>query len=538
MGMRTKIKDGLLQENSRTTNTLFNFASSVGGELLTIVVSFVVRTVFIHTLGKQYLGINGLFSNILSMLSLAEFGVGAAIIFKLYDPIAKDDKHRITVLMKFYKTIYRYIGLVVFILGLIMIPFLPMLVKDYDKLAQMNINAVVIFLLYLFRTVASYLFFAYKSAIVKAHQKEYILTLVSYFFTLLTGFLQILSLLIYPNFMVYVGISVFDVILKNIVCARISDKMYPYINDPTAEKVPRKEFFSLLKDCSALFIYRLNGVVLKATDNIVLSKFMGLGMVGLYSNYALFYTTLNTLYSKIFNSVSHSLGNLHTTKNLPHEYKVYKAVNLITMIMGGTAGVGLAVCADEFVRLWIGQEWVIPQPFSILLGVESMTLALRFAVGKYRSTMGLFQQAMYRPLFSMIINLVLSVVLVKYWGICGVLVGTIAADWLTTMWYDPLIIHKYGFQGAFRPVFYFLRLFAYVGIVAAVCALDLFICAHLLNGLGWISLILHAAICLVSVPAVLIGIFHKTEEGQYVWKLIRGYMRKIGRKRKKRKKKA
>ncbi|MGX8704182.1 MAG: lipopolysaccharide biosynthesis protein, partial [bacterium] len=120
--------------------------------------------------------------------------------------------------------------------------------------------------------------------------------------------------------------------MKNIVCARISDKMYPYINDATSDKIPRKEFFSLLKDCSALFIYRLNGVVLKATDNIVLSKFMGLGMVGLYSNYALFYTTLNTLYSKIFNSVSHSLGNLHTTKNLPHEYKVYKAVNLITMI--------------------------------------------------------------------------------------------------------------------------------------------------------------------------------------------------------------
>ncbi len=532
MGVKKKIKQGLLQENSRTTNTLFNFVSSVGGEFLTIVVSFIVRTVFIHTLGKQYLGINGLFSNILSMLSLAEFGVGAAIIFKLYEPIAKDDKHRITVLMKFYKTIYRYIGLVVLILGLILIPFLPTLVKDYDKLAGMNINAVVIFLLYLFRTVASYLFFAYKSAIVKAHQKEYILTLVSYFFTLLTAFLQIISLLICPNFMIYVGISVADVIVKNIVCARISDKMYPYINDPTADKVDKKEFFGLLKDCSALFIYRLNGVVLKATDNIVLSMFMGLEMVGMYSNYYIFYTTLNTLYSKIYNSVSHSLGNLHTTGNLKHEYKVYKAVNLITALLGGTAGVGLAVCSDEFVRLWIGESWVIPQPFSILLGVEAATLALRFAVGKYRSTMGLFQQAMYRPLFSMLINLVLSVLLVKYWGICGVLVGTIAADWLTTMWYDPLIIHKYGFRGAFRPSGYFLRLFAYVAIVAGVGALDLFICGHFLTGLGWLTVILHALICLVTVPAALIGIFYRTEEGRYVWRLILRYLKKIRKKRK------
>lgn len=535
MSVKKKISKSFLQENSRTTNTLFNFASSVGGELLTIVISFVVRTVFIHTLGKQYLGINGLFSNILSMLSLAEFGVGAAIIFKLYDPIAKDDRHRIAVLMKFYKTIYRYIGLVVLLIGLCLIPFLPLLVKDYDRLAQMNINAVFIFLLYLFKTVSTYLFFAYKSAIVKAHQKEYILTLVSYFFTIATAVVQIVLLLIYPNFMIYVGISVADVIIRNIVFAKISDRMFPYINEPTTDKVEKKEFLGLLKDCSALFIYRLNGVVLKATDNIVLSIFRGLEMVGMYSNYYIFYTTVNTLYTKIYNSVSHSLGNLHTTGNLEHEYRVYKAVNLITAILGGTAGVGLAVCMDEFVLLWIGEAWVIPQPFSILMGIEAATLAFRIAISRYRSTMGLFQQAMYRPIFGMVINLVVSVILVRNWGICGVLVGTIVADWLTIMWYDPLIIHKYGFKGAFRASGYFFRLLMYVCIVGGVGALDLFVCTHFLTGLGWISVILHGLICLVSVPCALILLFRGTDEGRYVWRMLLGYARKIRKRGKKKK---
>lgn len=285
--------------NSRITNTFYNFTSSIGGQLLTIIMQFAVRSVFINTLGKSYLGINGLFSNILSMLSLAELGVGSAILFKLYEPIAHDDHHRIALLMKFYKNAYWVIGLAVAAIGICLIPFLPNLINDYDKLEALHINAAFIFLLYLLRSVSTYLFFAYKSAIVKANQKEYLLNVISYVFTVGAGIVQIIFLWIWPSFEVYVLLSVLQIIFQNVACAYLSDKMYPYINEKTSENIGIGEVKEIFKDCAALFLYKLNGVVLKATDNIVLSMFMGLDMVALYSNYYVFYTSINTLFSKI-----------------------------------------------------------------------------------------------------------------------------------------------------------------------------------------------------------------------------------------------
>lgn len=515
------------KSNSRTTNTIYNFTSSIGGQFITIVMQFIVRTVFIHTLGKSYLGINGLFSNILSMLSLAEFGVGSAILYKLYDPIAKNDHKRIALLMKFYKKVYRVIGIAVALIGVLLIPFLPKLISDYDKLTSLNINAVFIFCLYLLKSVSTYLFFAYKSAIIKADQKEYLLNIISYGFTIALGIAQIFLLTVTKNFNYYVISMVIQVIAQNIVCAKLSDKLYPYINEKTNERISNNEIKEIFKDCGAIFLYKLNGVVLKATDNIVLSAFVGLDIVALYSNYYVFYTTIQTLFSKIYNAVSHSLGNLHTGNNIKHEYEVFETVILISVILGGTAGVGIAVCADEMVNNWIGNDWVIPQPFSLLMGIEVYTMSIRYALTKYRNTMGLFQQAKFRPLVGMLINLVVSIWLVNYWGICGVLIGTIVADWSTFMWFDPLIIHKYGFNDYQSVNRYFLKCIQYVAAVSLVLLADYYICSKFLTGYGWISAFLHAGICAITVPVALIVISLKTYEGKYILGMLKKVTKSI-----------
>ena len=517
------------KSNSRTTNTLYNFISSIGGQLLAIIMQFVIRTVFIATLGKSYLGINGLFANILSVLSLAEFGVGSAILFKLYDPIAKQDHHRITVLMKFYKSVYRFIGIGVAAIGLCLIPFLPNLISDYSKLQELHINAPLIFCLFLFKSVSSYLFFAYRSAIIQANQKEYYINIISYFFTIGAGIVQIICLLLFRDFILYVLISILQVVGQNLACAVLAGKLYPYINDKTEDKIEKKEIKGIVKDCGALFLYKLNGVVLKATDNIVISMFVGLETVGEYSNYYIFYTTINSLFANVYNSVSHSLGNLHTGNDRKHEYKIFEASILITAILGGTAFIGIFVCADELVKSWIGSDWVLNQPFAFLMGLEIYTLAFRIALSKYRTTMGLFQQAKWRPLFGMIINLVVSVALVRIWGICGVLVGTIVADWTTMMWYDPIIIHKYGFEGEKSVLVYYKKFVQYFVTIIILGFVDYFICSNVFLGYGWLSFFIHAIICGISIPTVLIIVSSKTDEGHYVLKLINSYIKKIKR---------
>ncbi len=516
------MKVNLSKQNSRTVNSLLNFISSIGGQLLNIFVQFIVRTVFIRTLGKSYLGIGGLFSNILSMLSLVEFGVGSAILFKLYEPLAKHDEKRINILVHFYRKVYFFIGIAISCIGICLIPFLRFLIKDYDRLLGLNINVVVIFLMYLFKTVSSYLFLAYKSSLIKADQKEYLVNAITYFVTIITAMIQIMVLLIYPRFEVYVLISILQVIFQNLVCAILANKMYPFITEKVNETLDKKEIIEVVKDCSALFLYKLNGVVLKATDNIILSAVCGLDTVALYSNYYVFYTSINTLFSKIFNSISHSLGNLHTTHDVKHEYEVYEVINLLAIILGGTAGVGIFVVSNAAVSAWIGDEWLLEQPFSLLMGIEIVGLVLRQPMNKYRATMGLFQQAKYRPVAGMIINLVVSVALVSKWGICGVLVGTIVADWTTIMWYDPIIIHKYGFKNAYSPVRYFSKLFKYLAIVSVIGALDYMLCVKFIGGRGWIPVFIYASIVVVTVPTAILAVTIKTHETQFLLNKVRG----------------
>lgn len=509
------------KNNSRTKNTIYNFASSMIGQIITVVMQFVVRTVFIQTLGKSYLGISGLFSNILSMLSLAELGVGSAILFKLYKPIAEKDEKRINILIQFYKKVYVFIGITVATIGIILIPFLRFMVNDYEKLELLGINAIFVYLLYLLQSVSSYLFFAYKSAIVKADQKEYILNIVTYISTIICSIIQIVILKVFNNFELYILILVFSTIIQNIVNAVVADKLYPFIKNKEKEKIEEKEIKEIFKDCGAIFLYRLNGVVLKATDNIIISIFLGLEMVGMYSNYYVLYTTINTILTKIFDSVTHSLGNLHTGKNLEHEYKIFKTVNFIAVILGATAGIGIFCVSNEFIKAWIGENWVFMQPFALLMGIELYTLSIRIYLSKYRNAMGLFQEAKYRPLIGMLINLIISVILVKVWGICGVLIGTIVADWTTLMWYDPLIIHKYGLKNIVPVNKFYKKNILYVAITIIIGTINYIICNNILINYGWLSVIGHAIICAVSVPLIFIIIFKKEDETEFIFLLLR-----------------
>lgn len=511
---------------SRTKNSIFNFITGMGGELVGIILQFVVRTVFIHTLGKQYLGIGSVFSNILSMLSLAELGVGSAILYKLYQPIAEEDQQRITVLMHFYRRVYRWIGLVIGCIGLLMIPVLPYLVKDYGKLAALQINPVFIFLLYLFRTISSYLFFAYKRAIIKANQQEYIVNLVKLGGTIISSIVQIILLSTARDFTLYVGVLILTTIGENIAIAIIANIRYPFINEKDSERLSKEEIKGVVKDCYALMIYKMNGVVLKATDNLVLSSFLGLDYVALYSNYYIFYTHMGTIMNRVYGSVVHSLGNLHVTNKGHKEYDVFILMNFITAVIGATACIGLFCVADELIDVWVGSGWVLQQPFSALMGLEIYTLAVRHELSRFRNSMGLFQQAKYRPVAGMVINLVVSVILVRYWGICGVLVGTIAADWLTIVWYDPIIIHKYGFK---KPEYirgYFVRYAAYTLLLVLSGAICYLICTHVLSGLGWLSVVAHTVFCALLVPLIYILAVWNKPTGKFARAMLMKILRK------------
>ena len=518
----------VIKESSRTQNSVLNLTTGIFGQLLLTVLRFVTRTVFISTLGKTYLGISGLFSDILSMLSLTEFGFDLAINYKLYKPLADHDEHRVRILMKFYKHAYRVVGSTMLLLGLCLIPFLPILIRDYDSLSVLKINATLVFLLYLCNSVSSYFFFAYRSAVLKANQKRYIIEIADSFFTLAMNITQICVLIFLKDFIIYTAIAIVFTFLKNLINAYISTRLFPQFFIKETDRLEKSEVLGLLKDCGALFVYRLNEVVLKATDNIVLSSFIGLKSVGLYSNYLIFYTTIKLFLGRLYTAITASVGNLFATeKSIEKRYNFFEFMNYVTIIFYGTAAIGIAVCANEMILVWIGDQYVLAQPVAILIGIEILFRGLQVNLSQIRNTSGVFRQMWYRPIISVLINIIVSVALVRIWGINGVLIGTISSILLTDFLFDPSLILKYSFK-KIKPVsVYYKKNILYFLILIAIYYVNNFICKQFFTGYGWVSIIVHSIIVAITVPSIFIILFWNTSECKYFVQLIKRIFRKI-----------
>ena len=518
--------------HSRTRNSVLNVVSGTGGMLLSIALRFVCRTVFIYTLGKVYLGINGLFSDILTLLSLTELGFDTAISYKLFKPLAEGDEHRVRVLMKFYKQAYRAVGTVILVLGIGLIWTLPYLIKDYGSLEALGINAVLIFLLHIARSVSSYWFFAYRSAVLKANQQRYILDVVDSGIAIVTNLTKILVLWLLKDFVIYTATVIFFNILRNLVNAVIATRFYPQFFAKERDSLKREEIVGLLKDCGALFLFKVNNVVLKATGNTIVSYFLGLVYVGLYSNYLLFFLTLKNLFDRIYAAINASMGNLFATADLDKRYRFFQVMNFLSIVIFGTACLGVALCADELIACWVGEDYVIKKPFAILVGLEILFHGMMIHLGQIRNVSGIFRQMWYRPLLSVLINLGASIALVRCWGIHGVVCGILIANLTTNLLFDPILIHKHGF-GSYRLLAgYYVRNAAFLLLLGLIGCGDYWLCKLVMPGGGWTACIIHLLMVTLSVPVVFVGVYRKSEECHYLVHLFGTQVQKIRGKRK------
>ena len=515
-----------MNTNSRTKNSLINLVTGIGSNLLLTVIRFVCRTVLIGTLGSAYLGINGLFSDILSMLSLTELGLDVAMNYRLYKPLAENDLPRIRALMKFFRYAYVGVGLAILTLGAILIPFLPALIKDYDSIIELGLSPVLIFLLFLSQSASSYLFFASRNAILKANQQEYVLSIVGFISQFVLNIVQIITLVLFKSFIIYIALAIGFSILSNFFIALIAKKRYPEAFAKSGDRLSLSEIKALFKELGGAFIYKLNNTVLRGTDNLIISSFIGLSVVGIYSNYLLLFTTIKTILDRFFGSFRASLGNLYAKESIEKQYSFFEICNFLAYILFGTAGVGVAVCTDELLVAWIGEGYVIAQPLALLMGAQLVMLGIKTSLGQIQYVTGTFRKTWFRPFISITINLALSLVLVKYIGIYGVVLGTLCADIFADFLIDPAVIHKHSLQG-YKSVFtYYAKQLAYMLLLAVVGVADYFICSFLLVGYGWLSVIVHIIICGLSVPCVFGLVFFKTHECQRLLTLAKGLVKR------------
>ena len=498
-----------MKKLSRTEYSLLNMATGIIGYGINTVIGFICRIVFVRTLSAEYLGISGLFINILSMLSLAELGISSAITFALYKPISEDDEEKISSIMRFYRMAYMVIGIVVAIVGLALLPFLDVIIKDAPDIKE---NIYLLYLLYLFNTVISY-FYSYRQSLLTAMQRQYIVTGYNYIITITQSILQIVFLLITKEYLIYLLIQIVGGITYNIWVSAKTAKDYPYIKNKNARKLSRTETRDLLKNIKALAVNKLSGILVNSTDNIAITYFHGLSSVGYASNYTLFSTTLNQLITQLFNGLTGSVGNLNASTDEDTRYHFFEALNLANFWLYGWAAIGIAVVSGDFVSLFYGSEYVMEMKIPIILALNFYSIGMLHAVYTYKSTLGLFHYGQYLLFLTGIINLIFDVIFGRIWGTFGIYLATMIARVMTNLWYEPYAVYRYGLKRS--PILYVKRYLIFAVILSFTGGVCYLLCSFFhFPIIG--NIIAKMLICSIVPNTFFFLCFRKTSEFEYL----------------------
>ena len=484
------------------------------------VLGLICRMVFTKTLNADYLGINGLFSNILSMLSLAELGIGTAIVYALYKPLAENDEAKIATLVQFYGKCYRVIGAFVGAMGLAMLPFLDVLVPNQPDIKE---NLSLIYCLYLFNTASSY-FFSYRGSLISASQRHYIVMGVSYIVTILESAVQIGWLLLTHEYMGYLVIKIVGVFIYNVTISQIAKKQFPYIAGKSIAPIEKSEKTKLIRNVRALVIWKISGLLVNSTDNIIITHFDGLVAVGLTSNYTLLSGTLSSLLSLLFDSLKPSIGNLNALESKEKRMTMFYNINFANFWLYGWATIGIALVSSDLVGLLFGERYVLPVQIPLILSLNFYMVGIQNTVWSFQNAMGLFRQGRYLLFGTAALNLTLSIALGKVWGLFGILFATAISRLLTNYWYDPYKVFKHGFGESVFP--YYVRRFCYMCILAFTCGICYFICT-VAHWSALVNCIYKFFICSIVPNGVFLLLFHKRPEFQYFAAMPRRLLEKI-----------
>lgn len=504
-----------MKDKSRTFNSIRNIIFSVGVQIGTILITFISRTIFIKILGSEYLGINGLFTNVLTILSLAELGIGNAIVYSMYKPIANKDEDKIAALMNFYKKIYRIIAIIVLVLGIIIIPFLKYIINTETEIEHLYLY----YILFLTNTVSSY-FFIYKSSMIIADQKLYIQKAYHFIQIIVQFILQVIILLITHNYTLYLVAQILCTIGNNIALSKKADKLYPYINNKVS--LSKDEIKGIRSNVSAMFIYKVSGTILNNTDNILISIIVGTIWVGYYSNYYMIVSAILTMGNLLFSSITASVGNLNTTSNTEKQEKIFSQLNLMAYIIFGIFTIGLGNLFKDFIILWIGKEFLLDSLSVMSIAVNFYIQGVLNPTWIFRDTTGLFKDTKWVSVILAILNLILSVVLGKIIGLSGILLATSISRILTTYWYQPYMLYKKIFKKSSKK--HFIRQFKYI-ITLIITFIVVHMVLMLLPQISIPMFILKGIISVCITSVILIVVVIKDDETK---EIFNKYVKPIG----------
>lgn len=484
----------------RAKNSIRNVKFGIINKVLMILFPFFVRTVFIKTLGVKYLGLNSLFSSILMILNLTELGFSSAVVFCMYEPIAKKDYASVNALLFFYKKVYFYIGIIITFVGCLIIPFLDKLISGgYPQ----DINIVIVYLVYLFNTVISYFFYGYKSSLISAYQREDVISKINLLMMSIMYIIQIIFLLICKNYYLYIIIMPVFTILNNFRISIIVNKMFP-MHKPVG-KLSKKYRTEIKEKIKGLIIFKLCYVSRNAFDSIFISYFLGLVDIAIYNNYYYILNAIVGITTVFTSSVLSGVGNSVVLETEEKNYKDMLKMNFIYMWLCGWFTVCLLCLYQPFMKIWVGSELMYPMSCVILFCLYFYVLKLGDVRYIYEQAKGLWWEYRFRSILEAVCNIILNYFLGKYFGIIGIIVATICTIFFINYIYGTRIIFKQYFIHESEYTFLFQNL-CYTVCTILVCIVTYFICYKFIFIKN--SIFFQMLICTI-VPNFMYFIFYK-----------------------------
>ena len=509
-----------MDNQSRVKNTIRNIFFGYLGTLITSLLGFVSRKLFILKLSDTLLGVNGFYTGILSTLSLAELGIGTALNFSLYKPIAEGNTEEIKSYMALYKKAYRIIALVVAVIGVMLIPFLRLMASGASSVSDRDL--ICYYLIFLFNSATSYLV-AYKYSLVNAEQKTYIQTNIITITKMISVTMQIVVLFLTSSFYAYLLTDLFIGTVQKIFVSKYLGKMYPYLEEKDVKPLTKKQKDEVKDKTSALLWLKIGDTARLQTDSVIITTFIGVLTTGVVDNFNMVINTVSSFVNTIFNSALPGFGNLIATESRNKQYEMFKVYRFFAVWIYGFSAVGFYILLSPLIQILYGQKWSMGANIMVWIIIEYYLKGERIVVNNFKTAAGKFEQDKYLAMIQGIVNLVISIVLAIKIGLAGVYIGTVVSGVIANF-VRPVIIYRECFGQ--KSLLYFLDSVKYHVVLILTLFLSAYLSKLTLPRVNLINFLITGIMITVVYNGIFLVSFGKCKEFGYLYSIFTKRIRK------------
>lgn len=495
-------------------NSARNVLAAWGGQAVSVIGSFIVRAVFVAVLAEEYVACETVFSSVLTMLTLADLGIGSAITYNLYEPLAKNDHETVKSIMRLFKRAYIVIGCVIIILGACLAPNISVVLgKDAPHVPLLE----VYFFCFVLNTGISY-FFSYKGALISADQKSYIVYLIQYGFQIVLSIAQVIVLLVTRNYLLFLFCMLASTLFQNICLAVVANRKYPFLKEKDVRPIARDIVDNIKKNVTGLVIHKVAGVASNSATTLIISTFLGVTVTALYGNYLMVVNSLTRIVDRVFDSTIASVGNLSAQESEERQHEVFQTLFFVNAVVYAVISGGLLCSFNAFIELWVGASWQYAAPIVVCIVVLFYVKGMRSASLAFTSAYGLYWLTKWKAVMEAIVIVGLGLALVRPLGIIGVLLASIISSVFVSTLYEAWAIYRHGFH---RPLRLFVRRYLTYVAVAAAGIFSAFAICGLISFSGVFAFLVKGVIG-VAVPfALYLAFFFRSREYREFWGIVK-----------------